>query len=684
MELENHLTEVMEEHNGHIAVFVRGDLNSSSKNKTRASFLSAFVNKMELSKVIIPHMTYHHFTNGRESDSDLDVILYGGHHSVSECLVDIVCELKHPLMFSHHDLIISKFSVPTQQYQPSESEHNITAPRVENSRFRTVWTEESVAEYKELLSLLLPHIRQTWGSTDSKVTISLLLSSTYTAMNMISREACKCTMMADSPKPKQTVSPSVCAAARKSWKNLHNLRKLEQDPAATEHQINSAKDSLTHSRGLYRKEMRNDLEMARDKKDILLHNILSDPSSVFRALKSARRCNAPSVRKMHVGDKVYCGEKVADGVYDSLHSLKAPCMEQHTTNTSYCEALEIYEHIIKLACNGGKIPPISYSDGEKILRGLKSTVLDWFSITSLHFLHLGQEGILHFVFLMNTVIKNINCASIEELNTIWAIVLHKGGKKDPELDRSWRTISSCPLLAKALDTYMVQLYGDVWSAVQAPTQFQGENSSHDLAALCITEAVSHGLYVNKEPVYILLLDAQSAYDRVVIEHALRCAYLAGTQDEGLLYLDYRLRNRRTMVEWGKQILGPIRDTQGVEQGGCPSDKLYRLVNNEQLLMADKSQLGIELGSVPTPDGLVQQVLGGVGLADDVGLIAGSLSQLQTLLQLTKIYCDQVPGQACWEQDQAASVHHKDHRDAGQGRAGHHHHHCWWPEHLPIS
>ena len=48
--------------------------------------------------------------------------------------------------------------------------------------------------------------------------------------------------------------------------------------------------------------------------------------------------------------------------------------------------------------------------------------------------------------------------------------------------------------------------------------------------------------------------------------------MAGTQDEGLLYLDFRLRNRRTMVEWDKEILGPIRDTQGVEQGGCPSDK----------------------------------------------------------------------------------------------------------------
>ena len=62
VELEHHLTEVMEEHNRNIAVFVRGDLNASSKNKTRATLLTAFISRMELSKVTIPHMTYHHFT----------------------------------------------------------------------------------------------------------------------------------------------------------------------------------------------------------------------------------------------------------------------------------------------------------------------------------------------------------------------------------------------------------------------------------------------------------------------------------------------------------------------------------------------------------------------------------------------------------------------------------------------
>ena len=52
--------------------------------------LSAVINRLELSKVIINHTTYHHFTGNGESDSDLDILLYGGGDGVSESLVDTV------------------------------------------------------------------------------------------------------------------------------------------------------------------------------------------------------------------------------------------------------------------------------------------------------------------------------------------------------------------------------------------------------------------------------------------------------------------------------------------------------------------------------------------------------------------------------------------------------------------
>ena len=53
LKMEHHLTDVMDEYNTKLAVFIRGDMNASSKNKTRSNLLSAFVSRLELSKVFI-------------------------------------------------------------------------------------------------------------------------------------------------------------------------------------------------------------------------------------------------------------------------------------------------------------------------------------------------------------------------------------------------------------------------------------------------------------------------------------------------------------------------------------------------------------------------------------------------------------------------------------------------------
>ena len=43
---------------------------------------------------------------------------------------------------------------------------------------------------------------------------------------------------------------------------------------------------------------------------------------------------------------------------------------------------------------------------------------------------------------------------IEEINTAHAIILFKGHKKDQSSEKSYRTISSCPVIAKALDLHI--------------------------------------------------------------------------------------------------------------------------------------------------------------------------------------------------------------------------------------
>ena len=86
---------------------------------------------------------------------------------------------------------------------------------------------------------------------------------------------------------------------------------------------------------------------------------------------------------------------------------------------------------------------------------------DHYSITSQHYVNAGQEGLLHFNSLLNGVIADLNNASLEELNTAHGIILYKGHRKDKRSDRSYRTISTCPFLAKSLDLYLRDLYFDL-------------------------------------------------------------------------------------------------------------------------------------------------------------------------------------------------------------------------------
>ena len=354
----------------------------------------------------------------------------------------------------------------------------------------------------------MEQIRETWSNSESFASISLLLSTTYTAMTQTAKATNKVINLGDKLqlKPKKN---KVIAAAKVTLHHLRQLRKVEKSSPFSGIELESAIQRLSISRHQYRKEVRAGLAQERDLRDLKLNDIVSHPFPIFRQFRAASQISAPNVQNLHFGTKIYSGDAVANGMFDSLNSLKAPCMESYMSLPAYQEAVDMHSHIIKLAKAGGKIPTISFPKGEKLLRQLKASVMDFFSITSLHFLNAGLEGIIHFTFLLNEVINHINSASMAELNTIWANILHKGGGKDVESDRSWRTISCCPILAKALDLYMVELYDMGWSAAQAPTQFQGSNSSHDLAALTITEATIQGQFCTRKPVYVFSAVAQA-------------------------------------------------------------------------------------------------------------------------------------------------------------------------------
>ena len=65
-------------------------------------------------------------------------------------------------------------------------------------------------------------------------------------------------------------------------------------------------------------------------------------------------------------------------------------------------------------------------------------------------------------------------------------------------------------------------------------------------------------------------------------------------------------------------MGPINDEQGTEQGGVNSSDLYKIFGKEQLSLAQKSSLGVNLGNL---------TISGIGQTDDTALLSNSIHKL---------------------------------------------------------
>ena len=181
-----------------------------------------------------------------------------------------------------------------------------------------------------------------------------------------------------------------------------------------------------------------------------------------------------------------------------------------------------------------------------------------------------------------------------------------------------------------LDTYVSQLVSHDWESAQAETQFQGKGLSHEHSSILLTETIQHSLYEEKSPVYALYLDAKSAFDFALIQILARRLYLDGTTDQNLSFIIRRLENRITFCEWNKELMGPIIDQRGLEQGGKFSSDNYKSYNNEQLTVPQETDFGAKIGDVH---------VAAIGQANDCVLISTDLYKLKFLLQLTLQYCE---------------------------------------------
>ena len=560
-------------------------------------------------------------------DTQLDVVLFSGSLGQAESLLGVVCGKENPLISSHHDMVVSAFLSPAVPFNPPAPA--IIAPRVPNTRVKVLWNQEDQHQYETLLSSTLPLLQHSLLRPSSPSLTRILLDCTNFAINRAAEISFK-TIKLSKPKPhkKRLTNPDVAHAQAVAHNASQAMQAARSSPSSSFQDIQAALSAKSSSTSALRASVRSATRTEARQRDELLHTALSsDPRKLQAAVRKAKGIGVPAVHLLQVGKHVYTGDSVPDGFFEAQSKLKVPDISP-MTSPEFLSTSENYRHIIELAKSGPPLPFLTTQEAVVLLKRVRPDVLDLFSISSRHYLMAGPAGHEHFAALLNLIIANVNLSTAAELNSAWSIMLHKGHGKPRSLSRSWRCISTCPLVPKALDLYVSDLHSDNWGLASAPTQFMTKGSSHELAALLLTETICYATLTLGIALWVLLLDKQSAFDSVLKEHILAEAYNAAGHhaDQSLLYMANRLATRRTFLQFSSTLMGPIYDQRGVEQGGVSSGDQFQLANNQELVVTNTAGLGLNMGEI---------CVGSIGVADDVALLSPDPHALQSLLNLSQ-------------------------------------------------
>ena len=424
---------------------MKGDANASisprNNNKRDQVFTSFCEDNCFIPLDLNNHKTYHHFTGDGISDSSIDVALSsslsadGTPSPSSEILLQILC-CKETLETSnsHHDAILTLIPLSF-----SESPHESSAPdvpTVENNRHRVIWSDENIESYCNLIHPVLADLQNTWLEPHSPSSISVLLQQTNTVLNSAAKATQQIIPLNSNPKPKKTPIPPELTLASKNHRDSHkNLLNNLSNTLTSSSDLNSSKLEFSRTRAMLQTAKRiNENRLETDATD-KLHSILSsNPSSLYKAIKSSKR-DCIAINKLNVGDDVFFGDDVGKGFYKSISALKTRDDDILTCPT-YQSFLTDHKHIMEICMEGSRIPTLDFSQAHNLLKSIKPSVTDIFSISALHYINGGDPAVTHFQLLLNAVIGDVQNYALAEINTVHAIILHKAHGKDKHSDRS--------------------------------------------------------------------------------------------------------------------------------------------------------------------------------------------------------------------------------------------------------
>ena len=244
----------------------------------------------------------------------------------------------------------------------------------------------------------------------------------------------------------------------------------------------------------------------------------------------------------------------------------------------------------------------------------------------------GEEGLVsdHFIngtmqlqvlitCLFNCMLVHGVCPDTMSCGTM--IPIPKDKRKSLDCSDNYRAITLGSIVSKILDSVIMLKEKSALSTSDLQFGFK-KKSSTSHCTLAMLETISYYNF-QKSDVYVALLDASKAFDRVKYCKLFRLLQKRKISPLVLRLLINMYTNQTLQIRWGAQNSSKFSVSNGVKQGGVLSPILFTVYINELLLKLEEEGIGCRVGNY---------YAGCLAYADDLTLLAPSKKGLQLMIQ----------------------------------------------------
>ena len=254
---------------------------------------------------------------------------------------------------------------------------------------------------------------------------------------------------------------------------------------------------------------------------------------------------------------------------------------------------------------------------------LKRGKLDGTSLSSNHFICTSEVLCEPLSKLFTAILRHGHIPSC--LRDCILQPIPKPGK-DPSVSDNYRPIALAPILSKIFEWCLLIVYRPAFTT--SPLQFGFKPGLSTELCTGLIKNVTARYCINDSPVFGCFLDASKAFDRVdhhLLFEKLLQRNLPPVVVRALLawYLQQKIS-----VRWNKSSSDKFSISNGVRQGGVLSPILFTVYLDDLLLELERAGVGCYWR---------HHFVGAVCYADDIALLAPSLSALRIMLETCTRY-----------------------------------------------